>query len=70
MRMPAVILGVLFAVIAIVYWVLPAGSLPTFFPGYEAGSMHVHMKHGVLAAVAAILFFVAAWYAGRTHARG
>ena len=35
---PAVILGVIFVGIAIVYWTTDAGSLPSFFPGHEAGS--------------------------------
>jgi hypothetical protein len=68
MRIFALALGVIFAVIAVVYWVLPAGSLPGFFPGFEAGSLHIHVKHGVAAAAAALLMFAAAWYAGRARA--
>ena len=47
---PAVILGVVFLAIAIVYWTTDAGSLPSFFPGHEAGSTHIHFKHGLAAA--------------------
>ena len=36
MRAAAVVLGLIFAVIAIVYWLVPAGSLPGFFPGFAA----------------------------------
>ena len=32
MRIIAIILALVFAIIALVYWVLPAGSLPTSFP--------------------------------------
>jgi hypothetical protein len=68
MRFVAIILGLVFAIIAVVYWVLPAGSLPAFFPGFEAGSSHIHVKHGIAAAVVAIVLFALAWYAGRSRA--
>ena len=66
MRTLAIVLGLAFAVIAIVYWLVPAGSLPGVFPGFEAGSSRVHIKHGLAAAVAVVLFAVA-WYAGRSR---
>ena len=50
---PAVILGIVFLAIAIVYWTTDAGSLPSFFPGHESGSTHIHFKHGLAAAVVA-----------------
>ena len=54
--------------LAIVYWLVPAGSLPSVFPGFEAGSPHVHVKHGLAAAVVAVVLFAVAWYAGRSRA--
>jgi hypothetical protein len=68
MRVIAIILGLAFAAVAIVYWTMPAGSLPSFVPGFEAGSTLVHVKHGIAAAAAAVLCFVVGWYAGRAHA--
>jgi hypothetical protein len=68
MRVIAIILGLAFAVVAIVYWTMPAGSLPSFVPGFEAGSTLVHVKHGIAAAAAAVLCFAIGWYAGRAHA--
>jgi hypothetical protein len=68
MRAVAVILGLAFAAIAIVYWTMPAGSLPSFVPGYEAGSALVHVKHGIAAAAAAVLCFAFGWYAGGSRA--
>jgi hypothetical protein len=59
---PAVILGVVFLAIAVVYWTTDAGSLPSFFPGHEAGSSHMHFKHGLAAAVVAAACFVFAWF--------
>jgi len=68
MRTVAIVLGLVFAAVAIVYWVLPAGSLPSVFPGFEAGSTRVHVKHGLAAAAAAVVLFAIAWYAGRSRA--
>jgi hypothetical protein len=59
---PAVLLGLVFLAIAVVYWVEPAGSLPSFFPGHEAGSSHHHAKHGIAALIVAIACFVFAWF--------
>jgi hypothetical protein len=67
MRNVAIVLGLLFAVIAVVYWVVPAGSLPGLVPGFEAGAIRVHVKHGIVAAVVALLLFAFAWYAGRSR---
>jgi hypothetical protein len=68
MRAVAVILGLAFAAVAIVYWVVPAGSLPSFVPGFDAGSSQIHVKHGIAAAAAAVLFLALGWYAGRSRA--
>ncbi len=63
---PAVLLGVLLIVVAIVYFVEPAHSLPSFFPGHvsatssEAG--HHHTKHGIAALVVALAAFAFAWF--------
>ena len=57
MRTLAIVLGLAFAVIAIVYWLVPAGSLPSVFPGFEAGSPHVHVKHGTSNAMQSPLFW-------------
>jgi hypothetical protein len=61
---PAVILGLVFVAIAIVYWTTGAGSLPSFFPGHESGSDHIHFKHGLAAAVVAAACFIFAWFQG------
>jgi len=59
---PAVIVGLVFLAIAIVYFVEPASSLPSFFPGHEAGSSHHHAKHAIAALVVAAACFVFAWF--------
>jgi len=68
MRMLAYVLAIICVIAAVIYFVMPAGSLPTFMPGYEAGSQHVHMKHAVLAAVAAVVLFLIGWFVGRARA--
>jgi len=58
----AIILGIIFVILAIVYWKTPAGSLPHFFPGFISGSSQVHFKHGLASLVLAILLFIYAWF--------
>ena len=41
------LLGVVLIVVAVVYFVMPADSLPGFMPGHEAGLARPRMKHGV-----------------------
>jgi uncharacterized membrane protein HdeD (DUF308 family) len=59
---PAVVLGVVLLVVAVLYFVDPAQSLPSFFPGHQAGSTHHHVKHGIAAVVVALAAFVFAWF--------
>ena len=58
----AIAAGTVLIVIAIIYWAEPAGSLPSFFPGHEAGSSHHHVKHGLLAFILGIGCFIFAWF--------
>ena len=58
----AVILGLLFLAVAVIYFTHPAGSLPAFLPGHIAGSAHRHVTHGILALALAVALFVAAWF--------
>ena len=66
-RTGLVVLGLIFVVIACVYWFVPAGSLPGFVPGFEAGSAHVHLKHGVASLAVALVCFILAWFMGRSQ---
>ena len=58
----AVVLGIVLVAIAIVYWAEPAKSLPSFFPGQEAGSNHHHTKHGIAAFLLGMACFAFAWF--------
>ena len=58
----AVVAGVALIVLAVVYWVEPAKSLPSFIPGHEAGSGHHHVKHGIAAFFVGLACLVFAWF--------
>ena len=58
----AVIVGVAFIALAIVYWVETAGSLPSWIPGHEAGSPHHHVKHGIASFLLGLALLVYAWF--------
>jgi len=62
----ATILGILLVIVAIVYFVEPAHSLPSFFPGHVSASdpeaNHHHTKHGIAALVVALACFAFAWF--------
>jgi Na+/H+ antiporter NhaD/arsenite permease-like protein len=64
--LPALVLGVLLLVVAAIYFIEPAHSLPSFFPGHlSAGSAeanHHHTKHGIAAVVVALACFAFAWF--------
>ena len=67
----AVVLGIALIVVGIVYFIEPASSLPSFFPGHEAGSTHHHVKHGIAALLVGLACLVFAWFrTGRTRGPG
>ena len=63
---PAVVLGVLLLVVSVIYFIEPAHSLPSFFPGHvsatDAEANHHHTKHGIAALVVALALFAFAWF--------
>jgi hypothetical protein len=59
---PSILIGLVFLAVAVVYVAEAAQSLPSFFPGHEAGSTHHHVKHGIAALVVALGCFVFAWF--------
>jgi UDP-N-acetylmuramyl pentapeptide phosphotransferase/UDP-N-acetylglucosamine-1-phosphate transferase len=58
----AVVGGIALIAIAAVYWSEPARSLPSFFPGHEAGSDHHHVKHGIAAFLVGLACLAFAWF--------
>lgn len=65
MKMLCVIVGIALLVVAGIYFVTPADTLPSFFPGHEAGVMRVHMKHAIVSGAAGVVFLVLGWWFGR-----
>jgi hypothetical protein len=62
MKMIAYLFAIICAVVAVMYYTMQAGSLPTFMPGYTAGSTHIHHLHAYAALVAAIVLFGTGWF--------
>ena len=63
------LLGLVFLVLAVLYWLTPAGSLPSFLPGFEPGVETVHVKHAVGSLIVALVLFAVAWFSGRWERR-
>jgi len=59
------VLGVILVVVAAVYLLIPADSLPNFFPGHETGLMRVRAKHGMLSGVLGVILLAVSWFLGR-----
>jgi hypothetical protein len=59
----AAIIGVVLIALSIVYFTVPAGSLPSILPGHQSGSSHVHVKHGIAALLVGLACFVFVWFA-------
>jgi NADH:ubiquinone oxidoreductase subunit 5 (subunit L)/multisubunit Na+/H+ antiporter MnhA subunit len=64
---PAIVIGILLIVVAVIYFVTPEHSLPSFFPGHSSATSaeanHHHTKHGIAALVVALAAFAFAWFA-------
>jgi hypothetical protein len=58
----AVVVGLALIALAVVYWAEPAGSLPSWIPGYEAHSAHHHVKHGIASFLVGLACLVYAWF--------
>jgi hypothetical protein len=59
----AIVVGALLIIVAVIYWLEPAKSLPfPDFLGHQAGSSTIHIKHGIAAFLLGIACFVFAWF--------
>ena len=58
------IIGIVFIGISLVYWLTPAAGLPSFLPGFEVGSDHVHLTHALGSLIVALALFAIAiiWF--------
>jgi hypothetical protein len=58
----AVVLGILLLVVAGIYFIEPAKSLPSFFPGHDPEIAKHHTKHAIGAVCLALAAFAFAWF--------
>jgi hypothetical protein len=65
MKMIVYLLAIICAIAAVMYYTMPGGQLPTFMPGYLAGSEHIHVTHALAAGAAAVVLFIVGWFMGR-----
>jgi hypothetical protein len=65
----SIAIGIVLIVVAVIYWIDTAASLPSFFPGHQAGSSTHHVKHGIAALVVGLGCLVFAWFATGPNAR-
>ena len=65
MKLVAYLLGIICIIVAVVYVMVPAELLPSFFPGFEAGMTRVRLKHGIAAGVVGVVLLAVGWFLGR-----
>lgn len=58
----AVVAGVLFLAVSLIYFIEPAKSLPNFLPGYDPTITKTHFKHGIGALFLGLGAFAFAWF--------
>jgi hypothetical protein len=65
----AIVLGLVFVGLALLYWTTPANALPVFIPGYDPALTRIHTTHGLLMLALGVGSFVLAWFqSGRKSA--
>ncbi|RBP16540.1 hypothetical protein DFR50_105183 [Roseiarcus fermentans] len=62
------LLGLVDLVLAAVYFLVPAGGLPSFLPGFEPGGTHIHVTHGIGALVFGLVLLGLAWFSRESKA--
>ena len=65
MKMIAYLLGIVCIVAAVVYFMVPADQLPSFFPGHETGMTRIRLKHGIATGAAGVVLILLGWFMGR-----
>jgi uncharacterized membrane-anchored protein len=57
------LLAIVLIVVAVIYFVEPAHSLPSFFPGHTKHGQRSRVKHGIAALVVGLIAAAGAWFA-------
>jgi len=58
----AILVGLFFLAVAALYFLIPAGNLPPFVPGYDPGSAKLHVTHGLGMLTIGLVAFALAWF--------
>lgn len=58
----SILIGVVLLGLSIVYFALPAHSLPNFIPGYDATLARHHFTHGIASLLLGLGAFAFAWF--------
>ncbi len=58
----SVIVGLLFVVLAAIYFIEPAKSLPSFVPGFDPSLAQRHYKHAIGSLFLGLGLFAFAWF--------
>lgn len=59
------LVGVLLIVVGAIYLLVPADSLPAFFPGADAAIPRIRLKHGLASGAVGIVLLAIGWFFGR-----
>lgn len=65
MKLICTVLGLALFGAAAVYFMMPANTLPSFFPGYDTGLTRMRYKHGIVSAVLGIVALAIGWFTAR-----
>jgi hypothetical protein len=65
MKLILTLLGLALIVVAAIYFLMPADSLPSFLPGHETGLARMRYKHGIVSGVVGVVLLAIGWFMGR-----
>ena len=65
MKNIAYLAGTLLIVVGAIYLMVPADSLPAFFPGADAALPRIRLKHGLASGAVGIVLLAIGWFFGR-----
>ena len=65
MKLILMLIGLALIAVAVVYFLVPADQLPSFFPGHATGLARIRFKHGLISGAAGGLLIAIAYFTGR-----
>jgi len=64
MKLIVYLLAVVLIILAGVYVLVPANSLPSFLPGYDPALTRVRFNHGIAASVVGVILLIVGRFVG------